>query len=280
MKTKLCFLLFLICIQFQAQEKHQFYTYWGWNRAIFTNSDITFTSPDYNFTLENVSAHDRPTDFAINPYLNPGKMTVPQYNFRIGYYINSKISISIGVDHMKYVVDDNQIATIRGKIALNNNKYNGNYNGETIELAEDFLRFEHTDGLNYINSDIRRHFELFFIHSKKRKIITFGAQIGLGAGIYYPRTSSILLNKRHKDEFKICGFGYNGIIGPKITFFNIAFIASEFKMGQTLLSNIETSYDNNDFAKQNFWYFQYNLVFGVEYKLFNKKKKNEPQSLL
>lgn len=90
MKTTLYFILFLVCIEFQAQEKHQFYTYWGWNRAVFTNSDITFNSPDYNFTLENVTAHDRPTDFAVNPYLNPGKMTVLQYNFRIGYHINSK----------------------------------------------------------------------------------------------------------------------------------------------------------------------------------------------
>lgn len=258
----------------QAQDKHKFYIYWGWNRAFYSHSDITFSSPDYNFTLKNVVAHDKPVPTDLGIYLNPGKMTVPQYNIRLGYFITPKYSISLGIDHMKYVVQDDQSVTINGSIHLNNNKYNGIYQGESIVLAQDFLRFEHTDGLNYLNSDIRRHVNIYNIYTKNKKIIRLDAQLGIGIGIYYPRTSSNLLGKKHKDEFKLSGIGYNGLISPKINVFDIFFLSTEFKVGQTIMSNIETSFDPNDYAIQTFWYFQYNFVFGAEFKLFNKKTKS------
>jgi hypothetical protein len=40
-------------------------------------------------------------------------MTIPQTNFRIGYFINDHYSIALGVDHMKYVAQ-NQVANITG----------------------------------------------------------------------------------------------------------------------------------------------------------------------
>jgi hypothetical protein len=48
-------------------------------------------------------------------YIN-GKMTIPQTNFRIGYFINDHYSIALGVDHMKYVMAQNQVANITGNI--------------------------------------------------------------------------------------------------------------------------------------------------------------------
>jgi hypothetical protein len=43
-------------------------------------------------------------------------MTIPQTNFRIGYFINDHYSIALGVDHMKYVMAQNQVANITGNI--------------------------------------------------------------------------------------------------------------------------------------------------------------------
>jgi hypothetical protein len=57
---------------------------------------------DYNFTIENMVAHDD-KGWHVD-YINPVKMTIPQTNFRIGYFINDHYSIALGVDHMKYVM--------------------------------------------------------------------------------------------------------------------------------------------------------------------------------
>jgi hypothetical protein len=62
-----------------------------------------------------VVAHDRQSKFGRD-YLNPGRISIPQYNLRFKYYISDKYSISIGWDHMKYVVDIPQRIHVYGTI--------------------------------------------------------------------------------------------------------------------------------------------------------------------
>jgi len=38
----------------RADRTGKVYVYWGWNRAIFTDSDIHFTGDQYDFTLRDV----------------------------------------------------------------------------------------------------------------------------------------------------------------------------------------------------------------------------------
>jgi len=46
-------------------------------------------------------AKDRQTPFSLNAYLNPTLITIPQYNFRIGYFISKNYDISFGVDRIE-----------------------------------------------------------------------------------------------------------------------------------------------------------------------------------
>jgi len=66
-----------------------------------------------------------------------------------------KYNISIASDHKKYVVKNDQTVNISGKIENPETIYDGNYDNDKIVLAGDFLRLEHTDGLNYINVGLR-----------------------------------------------------------------------------------------------------------------------------
>tara|TARA_B110000971_G_C20019058_1_gene505379 strand:+ start:60 stop:410 length:351 start_codon:yes stop_codon:yes gene_type:complete len=84
-------------------NKGKFFFYWGWNRANFSVSDIHFTGDNYDFTLRNVKAKDRQTPFSFNDYLNPVNITIPQNNYRIGYFLKEHYTISLGVDHMKWL---------------------------------------------------------------------------------------------------------------------------------------------------------------------------------
>ena len=72
--------------QYQQNNKGKFYVYWGWNRGTFSNSDIRFKGENYDFTLSDVSANDRPTPFGLNPYFRIDRITIPQTNYRIGYF--------------------------------------------------------------------------------------------------------------------------------------------------------------------------------------------------
>ena len=86
----------------------RFFFYWGYNRATFAKSDIHFSGPDYDFTLFDVVAKDRPTKFNFKTYFSPTSITIPQYDYRFGFFLTRHFAISIGMDHMKYVVTNDQ----------------------------------------------------------------------------------------------------------------------------------------------------------------------------
>ncbi|WP_432410867.1 hypothetical protein [Rasiella sp. SM2506] len=245
-------------------RKGEFYFYWGWNRSWYGKSDINFKGKDYNFTLSDVKAKDRQTPFSFGKYLNPGNATIPQYNFRIGYYFKDNYSFSIGIDHMKYVMVQNQQVLIDGTISNSSATYDGSYNDEPITLIEDFLQFEHTDGLNYLNIDIRKHFNLI---NNTTTSIAIDGMVGIGVGILVPRTNTTLLNKERYDEFHVSGYGLNGLIGVKTTFFNWFFIQGELKAGYIGMPNIRTTKFTEDTASQDFIFAQANIVFGVQFNI-------------
>ena len=64
---------------------------------------FTFKGENYDFIVTDAVAHDKPKGWHLD-YINPGRMTIPQTNLRIGYFISDHYNISIGLDHMKYVL--------------------------------------------------------------------------------------------------------------------------------------------------------------------------------
>ncbi|MBL0024048.1 MAG: hypothetical protein IPO98_03060 [Saprospiraceae bacterium] len=238
----------------------KFYLYWGWNQENYSNSDISFEGADYNFTLDNVNANDRQTKFGFDAYLNPTNATIPQYNFRFGYFLTNNYNISIGIDHMKYVVKQDQTVKISVRIDGKDTEYQGNYLNEDIVLKENFLVFEHTDGLNYVNTDIRRVDELL-----KIGLIDISVKEGFGLGVLVPRTDATVLGREKHDKFHVSGYGFNIMFGVNIKFFNHFFIQSEYKAGFINMQNIKTGFSELDKAQQNFYFGQYNILFGYQF---------------
>jgi hypothetical protein len=248
-----------------VNHKGDFYLYWGWNWGWYSRSDIHFKGADYDFTLDNVIANDRQTAFDYDVYLNPSNISIPQFNFRMGYFISNHYNISLGIDHMKYVMQPGQPVTINGNISTGS-AYDGVYSDDIINLEEDFLKFEHTDGLNYVNIEMRRFDEL--IDWNKVKVnLTEGA----GIGFLYPRTNTTLLNKERYDDFNLAGYGFSAVFGVNISFYKYFFIQSELKGGFIHMPDIRTTMSTDDKADQHFFFGQANILFGATFNLLRKK---------
>ncbi len=272
-------LLFLYITPSIAQEnnstaknnnKGKFFIYWGWNRGFYTKSDINFSGNDYNFTLKNVVAKDRQSAFKVDTYLNPVNMTIPQTDFRLGYYFNNHWSITAGTDHMKYVMQQDQTVQISGSIQNTPTEYNQVYNNDQIVLKEDFLKFEHTDGLNYINVELRRSDEILDLQKYHAGDITVNTIEGAGTGILFPRTNTTLLGNNRYDEFHVAGYGMAAMAGLNITFWKVFFIQSEVKGGFINMPDIRTTEFKSDRAKQHFFFVESNILFGLTFRLWKQ----------
>jgi len=252
--------------KYTAHNKGKMYVFWGGNRESFSKSDIHFKGPDYDFTLYDVQASDKPKGWSID-YVNPARMTIPQTNFRLGYFINDHYNISIGLDHMKYVMNQAQVVRIGGVVGDSYPDHAGVYlpsGNSTIDLTDGtFLTFEHTDGLNYINSEFSRVDDISkLFHIGNTDIFQVNITEGFGGGILLPKTNAKLLEKERHDDFHLSGFGVSAKVGLNLTFFKHYFIQTELKGGYINMNDIRTTHDTADKASQHFMFLQRIIAFG------------------
>ena len=263
-------LFFLQTPLFSQSNQHRFYIYWGWNRGYFSKSDIQFKSANYDFKLLDVVAKDRQTPFSLDVYFHPTKLTIPQTNVGVGYYLKNNYILTFTVDHMKYVVQQNQTVTIDGSISNTNPTYDGIYNNQSILLQPDLLRMEHTDGLNYIALGISRSDNLLQKITSLKNKLELNFVEGIEAGFLMPRTDVTVLNQPNRNEYDVSGLGISLKAGLHLTLFKHYFIHGEMKGGYINLFDILTSPDGKNKAQQDFYFLQTTIQFGG---IFYIKKK-------
>nr|WP_315183174.1 hypothetical protein [uncultured Flavobacterium sp.] len=252
--------------KYTAHNKGKFFITWGGNRETYSKSDVTFRGKNYNFTLENIQAHDKPKGWHID-YINPVKMTIPQTNFRLGYFVNDHYSITIGVDHMKYVMFQDRAVNITGKYP-DAGTYGEILPNNQVLLTEDFLTYEHTDGLNYINTEFSRHDDISSVFKiENTDKIQVNLTEGVGVGFLYPKTNTKLLGKERHDDFHISGYGTSLKAGLNITFFKHFYIQGELKGGYINMPDIRTTISTEDSASQDFFFFQKIIAFGGIFRI-------------
>ncbi|MFV8379583.1 hypothetical protein [Flavobacterium sp. LB3R33] len=252
--------------RYTSHNKGKFFVSWGGNRDSYSKSDVTFRGKDYNFTLENIQAHDKPKGWHVD-YINPSRMTIPQTNFRLGYFINDHYSVAIGVDHMKYVMTQDKAVNIDGYYP-NPGSYNELLPNNQVLLTEEFLLYEHTDGLNYVNSEFSRHDDISSIFKiGNTDKIQVNLTEGVGFGLLYPKTNTTLLGKERHDDFHVSGYGTSLKAGLNVTFFKHFYIQGELKGGYINMQDIRTTQSSEDSASQDFFFFQRIIAVGGIFKI-------------
>lgn len=188
-----------------TRKKGSFYLLWGYNVDAYTKSSIHFQNKTgdptqqnefgvYDFTIYDVTAHDRPNFETIPDVIN---ITIPQFNFRIGYFFNNDRDwgIELNYDHAKYVVDDYQTVRIKGTIF-------GQYMDKDTLMDPHYIHFEHSDGANFWMFNAMKRIKL--IKSKNGKH-NLGVVFKAGPGFVYPRTDVTIFGDRLNNNWKISG---------------------------------------------------------------------------
>jgi hypothetical protein len=182
----------------KPEKKHgTFYFAWGYNTEWYTKSDIHFvdhTTDDYDFTVHELVADDRPT---LNKIFEKD-ISIPQYNYRFGYFFNDSrnLGIEINFDHAKYIVDPDQRAHVTGKIREEK------VDKDTL-LSDNFLLFEHTNGANFLMFNLMKRQEIFKSKSGKQGV---DAIVKAGVGMVIPKTDVTLFGERRDNVFHVAGY--------------------------------------------------------------------------
>lgn len=264
---------FLICTTFialvfqgaaQAPEpvrlRHRVFAGWGYNRAQFSASNIHFEGPGYDFILHDVAAADQPNPFSFAVYLDPRDLSLPQYNYRAGWFLSDRWSFSLGMDHMKYVVRQGQDVRITGTISADRSQQYAGSEEHMITLSEDFLIYEHTDGLNLVSADADHYDRLWDSPSGKHALfLTEGAFIGP----VIPRSDVRLFGEGINNKFHLAGYGAGAQLGLFAVFWDRLTLRVAAKGGYIELPSVLTTGTSEDRARQRFWFVQEYATLGV-----------------
>jgi hypothetical protein len=263
--------LFLFLISFPAfsQEacncpgggkkgKGIFYAAWGYNRDWFSPSDLHFQnsgSDNYDFTLYNVKAKDRSGFSQLLKTAAHGDITIPQYVYRLGYYFNNKhdLGIEINFDHAKYVMIGGQTVHITGQI------HGVEIDKDTV-LGSDFLKFEHTNGANFLMGNFIKRKN--FMHSENNKH-WLSAILKTGAGIMIPKTDVTLFGTRIDNKFHIGGWLTGVETGFRYDGFRHFFMEATAKGSFVDYTDVLTVGTGR--ANHSFWCFEAILCAGFQF---------------
>jgi hypothetical protein len=275
-KVLFLFLLSLISVASfsqQTNKKGSYYLTWGYNRSSYANSDIRFVGPGYDFTLLDAKASDAPTPLSeFKTYVDPGLLSIPQFNFHAGYFIKDNLSISIGWDHMKYVVNDGQTVKVNGKIdaqasipAINVDKdYVGTFNQTPLVLDPvKFVHLEHTDGYNYASVELE-HYNSLFQSPKGRFAIDWMQGVGIGALV--PRSDVHVFGVGQNNFWNLAGGGASLKTGLKFNLSKLLFFETTVKTGATKLIDIHTTGRSVDHAEQAIYFAEFYGALGFTIK--------------
>jgi hypothetical protein len=251
----------------RSTAKGSMFFYWGYNRSVYSKSNLRFIGPGYDFTLKGVQAKDRPSE-DIKTYVSLTDFTVPQFNFRIGYNIKKNWALSLGYDHMKYVMKAGPTYFLNGTINPGIDpvtNWSGTYNNEPVVTNGDTFHYENTNGLNYIHADISN---VFKVYQSDKGHVALTTLWGFGAGPVLSFNDFTFAGQKNMATVSISGFGVSAHAGLRAEFFRRVFIQTNLTAGfidQVRVKTRPNDYDSH--AKQVFVYSEGNIVIGALFYL-------------
>jgi len=247
----------MVSAQTEAKQKKQrtgsIYGSWGYNTEWYTRSTVHIKQGELknDYQLEKVNGHDHRGWDEKSIFRQP--ITIPQYNYRLGYYFNKKqdLAIELNFDHTKYIIQDNQAIRMKGT-----------FGGRTVDTSILFSQANGSyyflnNGANFFLFNIVKRIGLYKAKSRNL-LIDLTGKAGIGPVI--PHVQNSLFGKTNDKGFQLGGWNTGLETALRITVMKYAFIEFAQKVDYARYSNLKV-YSGR--AKQSFGCYELILSAGV-----------------
>lgn len=239
----------------KKERKGEFYFSWGYNKEWYTNTNVSISQPSLgnNFTFRNTKLEDHP---GWDDALFTKEISIPQYNYRIGYFIDKDkdLAIEINFDHTKALFLDNQTVHMVGT-----------YNGKAIDSSFIFSKNGTGSSRNYYYLNNGANFLLFNIVKRKKfkKLSTnyfdFDGLAKVGVGPVIPHVENSLFGVKNDQLFQFGGWNTGVEYALRSTFKKSLYLEFSGKLDYAYYYNLKV---NQGTAKQGFGTLEFILNLG------------------
>ena len=228
------------------------YGSWGYNGEWYTPSTIHIKQDGIGdaYDMVHVKANDHK---GWNEGLFHKALTIPQYNYRLGYYFNEKqdLAIELNFDHTKYVVIDGESIHFVGK----HNSVNINEN--IVFSQQNGFYYYLNNGANFFLFNIVKRLGLYTAPSRNLLVDLIGKA---GVGPVIPHVQNSLFGHPNDQGFQFGGWNTGVETALRVTFLRYAYLEFSQKVDYARYSNLKL-YDGT--AKQNFGTYELILSVGA-----------------
>jgi hypothetical protein len=237
----------------RTKRKGEIYFSWGYNTEWYTHSNIRINQPELGnyYVFKHVRAHDHK---GWDDGLFSKSLTIPQYNYRLGYFFNQEkgLAIEINFDHTKYIFADQNVrltGTLNGRLKQVDTTI-------AFNAANGFYYFLN-NGANFLLFNIVKRWHLEQFADGKIKLDILGKA---GIGPVIPHVENSFFGQKNKPDFQIGGWN-TGIEGAiKATFFNTVYLEFANKLDYARYAHLHI-YKGK--ARQAFGSYQLILNLGI-----------------
>jgi hypothetical protein len=247
-------------VKVKKVRKHEFYFSWGYNKEWYTHSNVSVSQPSLgnSFTFVDVHGADHP---GWNEQFFTKAISIPQYNYRIGYIINPDKGwgVEINFDHTKWIFGDNQMVHIKGKV--DNKPFDGQVLFADSVTGSDSSSYHYlNNGANFLLFNVVKRWHIF---ANKKQTILIDGLGKFGVGPVVPHVQVKYFDQPQNDpHFQIGGWNV-GVEGAlRATFFHYVYIEYTNKFDYARYTNLKI-YEGTD--KQAFGTYEMVLNLGVTF---------------
>lgn len=255
--------------------KGTFFFDWGYNRTVYSKSDIRFRGAGYDFTVKNSVAKDNPSKLGWH-YLDLTRISVPQFNYRIGYYFKNHWAISFGQDHMKYIFADQNHVQISGHIdpGVDQATYlSGDYDNYDFVTNRNTFHYENSNGLNYLHFKLTRSDQWY---ETKSGWFGFTTNAGVSLGGILSFNDFTFGGQKDMVTISLSGYGISANVGLRLEFFQHVYLQANYAGGFMHQAHVKTRpNDASAYASQKYGFMKIDAEIGA---LFYFRTKNNCNS--
>ncbi len=237
----------------KKKVKHgSFYLSWGYNTEWYTRSNLHIRQKGMgnDYKLMKVIARDHR---GWDKDLLHQDFTIPQYNYRLGYYFNEKqdLAFEINFDHTKYIIQDNQWVRMKGT------RNNAPVDEEVfLSQANGFYYFLN-NGANFLLFNIVKRVGLYTTPDRKFYVDLTGKA---GIGPVIPHVENNIFGMKNDKGFQIGGWNTGLETALRVTVMRYGYLEFAQKVDYARYSNLKVY---NGRARQNFGTYELILSVGA-----------------
>lgn len=240
----------------------ELYFSWGYNQEWYTHSNVKINQPALgnDFTFEDISGHDHK---GWDEGIFNKAISIPQYNYRIGYIFNEKkgLGIEINFDHTKFIFGDGQVVLMKGTYnhePVNKQYYFASSAAGTTDSSYYYLN----NGANFLLINIVKRWHIW---SNKKQTIKMDVLGKFGVGPVIPHVQNKFFSQPPNDQdFQFGGWNVGAEGDLKLTFFHYVFLEYGNKIDYARYSGLEIYAGT---AKQAFGTYEMILNLGLSFPI-------------